>query len=95
MSKISRCPACGKLIAARFPMHDCKPQQAERFDRLNSQVTVTFNKPVTEKQMHALLIVMRDSFENAIMESDKLAAQVGHVVIGSPLGTTHALEICI
>ena len=25
MSNIGRCPKCGKVIAYRFPIHDCKP----------------------------------------------------------------------
>jgi hypothetical protein len=26
MSKLIKCPDCGKLIATRFPLHECKPK---------------------------------------------------------------------
>ncbi len=28
-SAVIRCPICGKLISTRFPIHDCKPTDAE------------------------------------------------------------------
>lgn len=65
----------------------------EKHDRMNIEVIVTYNKPVTSKRMEFLLQEIQELIENRILEDSKLTNEIGNVLIGNPFG--QPFEICV
>ena len=67
----------------------------EKHDRLYSQLCITANKPLTEKQWIKIHQTFGEAIENAILESETLTAQIGNVSAGSPFDGYEGFEICV
>lgn len=63
MSSVLKCPDCGKLIAAVFPLHDCKP--TSNFMRENKKEHRQMKEEQTpeEKECLAMLRKLEKEFQ--------------------------------